>query len=106
MLSTAKMCTFLSLRLLMQCMVEASRSHMTQHLRYNLKAGSSLHITYIGLSPAYKRAFQALRMLISNFPFFAFGAAVERRTGTGGGAGRHRRGVGEYRKPFHSIALS
>jgi hypothetical protein len=78
-LSTAKMCTFSSLRLLM-CMAEASLSRMTQHLRHNLEGGSSLHITYIGLSPAYKRAFPALRMLISKFPLFAFGAAADLRS--------------------------
>jgi hypothetical protein len=50
---------------------------MTQDLRHNLEGGSSLHITYIGFSRAYKRAFRALRMLISNFPLFAFGAAEE-----------------------------
>jgi hypothetical protein len=76
------MCTFMSLRLLM-CMVEASRHRMTQYLRHNLEAGSSLHIKYIGLSLAYKRAFRALRMLISNFPLFAFGAAAEGRRGGG-----------------------
>jgi hypothetical protein len=79
MLSTAKMCTFLSKRLLM-CMVEASRSRRTQHLRHNLEAESGLHITYIGLSRAYIRAFRALQTLISNFPLFAFGAAAERRS--------------------------
>jgi hypothetical protein len=54
-LSTSKMCTFFSLRLLI-CMAEASRSRMTQDLRHNLEGGSSLHITYIGFSRAYKRA--------------------------------------------------
>jgi hypothetical protein len=60
---------------------ETSGTRMTQDLRHNVEGGSSLYITYIRLSPGYKRAFRALCLLISNFPLFAFGAAAERRSG-------------------------
>jgi hypothetical protein len=50
---------------------------MTQDLRHNMEAGSSLHITYLGFSPVYKRAFRGPWMLISNFPLYVRSGGAE-----------------------------
>jgi hypothetical protein len=71
-LSTSKMCTFCSLRLLM-CMAETSGSRMTQALRHNIEAAPVCTKLLLMFSRAYKRASRPLGILISNFLLFAFG---------------------------------
>jgi hypothetical protein len=75
-------CEYLDSFLQIVIIQEFEISLVSEKSRITFLYPQNTHITYIGLSPASKRApFRALRMLISNCPLFAFGAAAEERSG-------------------------